>query len=112
MERRPVASARGRAVSSNSSRSCFNFVLLRSAAADKRERMLQNSKNSLIAIVVALVSGYSANLVAEESKQVVTVVVLCEDAAAQKMIRESLLMHFRSLSDLEVVDKHGYSSLI
>jgi hypothetical protein len=75
--------------------------------------MLQNSKNTLITIVVALVSGYSANLVAEEdSKQAVTVVVLCEDAAAQKMIRESLLTHFRSLSDLEVVDKHGYSSLI
>ena len=28
------------------------------------------------------------------------------------MIRESLLTHFRPLQGLEVVDKHGYSSLI
>ena len=62
---------------------------------------------------LALVCGYSANAVAEqESKQTVTVVVLCDDAAAQKMIHESLLTHFRSLQDLEVVDKNGFSSLI
>ena len=34
------------------------------------------------------------------------------DAAAKKMIRESLLTHFRPLKDLEVVDKNGFSSLI
>jgi hypothetical protein len=68
--------------------------------------------NPLVASVFTLVCGYSANVAAQEQKRAVTVVVLCEDAAAQKMIRESLLAHFRSLSDLEVVDKHGYSSLI
>jgi hypothetical protein len=63
--------------------------------------------------VASLVCGYSANLVAEEKEtRAVTVVVLCEDAAAKKMIRESLLKHLRALRDLEVVDKGGYSSLI
>jgi hypothetical protein len=67
----------------------------------------------LITVVVALVCGYSANLVAEEEEtRAVTVVVLCEDDAAKKMIRESLLTHFRPLKDLNVVDKHAYSSLI
>ena len=56
--------------------------------------------------------GYSANLVAEEESKAVTVVVLCEDAAAKKMIRESLLTHLHPLKDLEVVDKNGFSSLI
>jgi hypothetical protein len=57
--------------------------------------------------------GFAANLVAEqESKQAVTVVVLCEDDDAKKMIRESLLTHLRSLPDFEVVDKNGYSSLL
>ena len=57
--------------------------------------------------------GISANLGAEqESKQAVTVVVICDDAAVQKRIRESLLTHFRPLQDLEVVDKNGFSSLI
>ena len=75
--------------------------------------MSQKCMNALRALVVALVCGYSANLVAEqESKQAVTVVVICDDAAAQKMIRESLLTHFRALRDLEVVDKTGFSSLI
>lgn len=74
--------------------------------------MSHKSINALIALVLALVCGYSASVSAEEEKRAVTVVVLCEDAAAQKMIRESLLTHFRSLSDLEVVDKHAYSSLI
>jgi hypothetical protein len=69
--------------------------------------------NALIAVMVALVCGFAANLVAEqESKQAVTVVVLCDDAASKKMIHESLLTQFRSLPDLEVVDKHGYSSLL
>jgi hypothetical protein len=68
---------------------------------------------ALIALAIALVCGYSANLVAqEESKQAVTVVVICEDAAAQKMIRDSLLTHLRLLRDLEVVDNGGFSSLI
>src|ERR1043166_6005639 len=75
--------------------------------------MSQKSMNALIALVVALVCGYSANLVAQqESKTAVTVVVICDDAAAQKMIRESLLTHFRPLQDLEVVDKQGFSALI
>lgn len=69
--------------------------------------------NALIALVIALMCGYSANLVAqEEEKRAVTVVVICEDAAAKKMIRDSLLTHLRLLRDLEVVDKNGYSSLI
>jgi hypothetical protein len=68
--------------------------------------------NVLMALVVALVCGYSTNLIAKEEKQAVTVVVLCEDDAAKKMIRESLLTHFRSLPDLEVIDKHAYSSLL
>jgi hypothetical protein len=69
--------------------------------------------NVLIAVMLALVCGFAANLVAEqESKQAVTVVVLCEDDGAKKMIRESLLTHLRSLPDLEVVDKNGYSSLL
>ena len=69
--------------------------------------------NALIALVASLVCGYSADLVAEEKEtRAVTVVVLCEDATAKKMIRESLLRHLRALRDLEVVDKGGYSSLI
>lgn len=75
--------------------------------------MSHKSMNALVALVVVLVCGYSANLGAEQkSKQAVTVVVICDDAAAQKMIRESLLTHFRPLQDLEVVDKNGFSSLI
>jgi len=77
--------------------------------------VLQKSTNALLALVLALVlvSGYSASLGAEqESKQAVTVVVICEDAGAKKTIRDSLLTHFRPLQDLEVVDKNGYSSLI
>jgi hypothetical protein len=48
----------------------------------------QKSMNASIALVIALVCGYSANLVAEEKEtRAVTIVVLCEDAAAKKMIR-------------------------
>ena len=69
--------------------------------------------NVLVALVVALVCGNSVNLGAEqESKQAVTVVVICDDAAVQKRIRESLLTHFRPLQDLKIVDKKGFSSLI
>jgi len=90
-----------------------NFGLLCSGADDKRERMSYKSLNAWIALVASLVCGYSANLVAEEKEtRAVTVVVLCEDAFARKMIRESLLKHLRALRDLEVVDKGGYSSLI
>ena len=74
--------------------------------------MSQKSMNVLITPVVALMCAYSATLVAQEEKRAVAVVVLCEDSAAKKMIRESLLTHFRSLPGLEVVDKHAYSSLI
>ena len=74
--------------------------------------MSHKSINALTALVLALVCGYSATMAAEEEKRAVSVVVLCEDAAAQKMIRESLLTHFRPLKDLDVVDKHAYSSLI
>jgi hypothetical protein len=71
------------------------------------------SMNALVALVVALACGFSAKLVAqEESKQAVTVVVICDDAAAKKMISDSLLTHLRALKDLEVVDKGGFSSLI
>ena len=67
----------------------------------------------LSALMLALACGNSASLAAEqESKQAVTVVVICDDAAAKKTIRDSLLTHFHSLQDLEVVDKNGYSSLI
>ena len=75
--------------------------------------MSRKSMNVLVALVVALVCGNSANLGAEqESKQAVTVVVICDDAAVQKRIRESLLTHFRPLQDLKIVDKNGFSSLI
>jgi hypothetical protein len=75
--------------------------------------MSQKLINALIALVVTLMCGYSANLIAEEKEtRAVTVVVLCDDAAAKKMIRDSLLTHLRALPDLEVVDKGGYSSLI
>jgi hypothetical protein len=75
--------------------------------------MLQKFLNALITSVLALVCGYSTNLIAkEESKTAVTVVVLCDDAAAKKMIHDSLLTHLRPLQDLEVVDKNGFSSLI
>ena len=69
------------------------------------------SMNVLLTLIVALVCGFSA-VAQENSKQAVNVVVICDDAAAQKMIRESLLTHFRPLKDLEVVDKNGFSSLI
>jgi len=69
--------------------------------------------NALVALLAALMFGYTANTGAEqESKQAVTIVVLRDDAGAQKMIRESLLTHFRPLQDLEVVDKNGFSSLV
>jgi hypothetical protein len=67
----------------------------------------------LAALAIVVVCGNSAKPGAEqESKRAVTIVVLCDDATAQKTIRESLLTHFRPLQDLEVVDKNGYSSLI
>jgi hypothetical protein len=75
--------------------------------------LCQKSTNALIPLMFALVCGFSGNLIADqESKTAVNVVVLCDDAAAQKMIRESLLTHLRSLPDLEVVDKNGFSSLV
>ena len=74
--------------------------------------MSQKSINALVVMMFALLCACSATLVAQEEKLAVTVVVLCEDAAAKKMIRESLLTHFRPLKDLEVVDKNGFSSLI
>lgn len=62
------------------------------------------SMTALVALVVVLFSRYEANAGAkQESKQSVNVVVICDDTAAQKMIRDSLLTHFRSLQDLEVV---------
>jgi ribosomal protein L23 len=72
----------------------------------------QKSINALITLVVTLVCGESANLLAEEKSRAVTVTVICDDDAAKKMIRDSLLKHFRALRDLEVVEKDGYSSLI
>jgi hypothetical protein len=73
----------------------------------------QKSLNALITLVVALVCGYSANLVAEEEEtRAVSVLVICDDATTKKMIRDSLLKHLRALRDLEVVDRGGYASLI
>jgi hypothetical protein len=72
----------------------------------------QKSMNALITLVVALVCGYSANLVAKEESKAVTVFVICDDADAKKMIHDSLLTHLRALPNVEVVDKGGYSSLI
>jgi hypothetical protein len=72
----------------------------------------QKSMNALITLVVALVCGFSADLVAKEESKAVTVVVICDDDAAKKMIHDSLLTHLRALPDLEVFEKGGYSSLI
>jgi hypothetical protein len=73
----------------------------------------RKSLTALLAVQIALMCGNSAKLRAEqESKQAVTVVVICDAAAAKKTIRESLLTHFGPLKDFEVVDKNGYSSLI
>ena len=67
----------------------------------------------LLALVFVSLFVNSAKLVAEQqSKQAVNVVVICDDAVAQKTIRESVLAQFRPLEDLEVVDKNGFSSLI
>ncbi len=75
--------------------------------------MAQKSLNALIPLVFALVCGFSVTLLSEEeSKTAVTVVVLCDDVAAKKMIHDSLLTQFRPLQDLEVVAKNGFSSLI
>ena len=82
-------------------------------ALPKTHRMSPKSMNALVALIAALMFGYPASAAAEQkSKQAVTIVVLCDDAAAQKMIRESLLKQFRPLQDLEVVDKNGFSSLV
>ena len=87
--------------------------LLNHHCPTRKQDMSRNSVNAFVALELALVCESSAKLGAEdESKRAVTVVVLCDDAAAQKTIRESLLTHFRPLQNLEVVDKNGYSSLI
>lgn len=79
----------------------------------KTQSASHKSVTAFVALVIALLGGYSTSPAAEqESKQAVTVVVICDDADAQKTIRESLLTHFRPLQDIEVVDKNGYSSLI
>ena len=72
----------------------------------------QKSINALITLVVGLVCGESANLLAEEKSKAVSIVVICDDAAAKKMIHDSLVTHLRALRDLKVIDKGGYSSLI
>ena len=72
----------------------------------------QKSINALITLVVGLVCGESANLLAEEKSKAVGIVVICDDAAAKKMIHDSLLTHLRAQRDLKVVEKGGYSSLI
>ena len=72
----------------------------------------QKSINALITLVVGLVCGESANLLAEEKSKAVSIVVICDDDAAKKMIHDSLLKHLRALRDVEVVEKGGYSSLI
>ena len=74
--------------------------------------MSRKSMNVLVALVVALVWEFGDLGAEQESKQAVTIVVICDDAAVQKRIRESLLTHFRPLQDLKIVDKNGFSSLI
>lgn len=79
----------------------------------KRQRVSRNSINCLVVVIFALLCANSGKLGAEqESKQAVTVIVICDDAAAQKAIHDSLLKQFRPLQNLEVVDKNGFSSLI
>jgi hypothetical protein len=95
------------------SRNRQNKLLLNHNYPTRTHGMSRKSMNAVIALVLALVCGHSANLGAEqESKQAVTVVVICDDDAAKKMIQESLLTHLRPLQDLGVVDKNGFSSLI
>ena len=90
--------------------SFYPTLAVRKGTRTKRNRLLSNA---LMALVAALLCGYPGTVWAEqESKRAVTVVVICDDPAAQKMIRESLLAHFRPLQDIEVVDKNGFSSLI
>jgi hypothetical protein len=74
----------------------------------------RTSHRGLAALVFALlyVSSAKPGAAEQESKRAVTIVVICDDPAAQKTIRESLLTHFRPLQDLEVVDRNGFSSLI
>jgi hypothetical protein len=72
----------------------------------------QKSINALITLVVTLVCGDWADLLAEDKSRAVTVTVICDDDAAKKMIRDSLLKHLHDLRDIEVVEKGGYSSLI
>lgn len=79
----------------------------------KTQSVSHKSMSAFVALVIALLGGYSTSPAAEqETKQAVTVVVICDDTTAQKTILESLLTHFRPLQDIEVVDKNGYSSLI
>ena len=79
----------------------------------KRQRISRKSIVCLVAVIFAVLCANSGKLGAEQdSKQAVTVLVICDDAAAQKAIRESLLKHFRPLQNFEVVDKNGFSSLI
>ena len=79
----------------------------------KTHRGFHKHKNAFVALLILLLCANWTNVRAEqESKQAVTVVVICDDPAAKKMIRESLLTHLRPLKDFEVVDKNGFSSLI
>jgi hypothetical protein len=89
----------------------------RTGCSLNRNCKMKNSAPShtcvLLALVFVSLFVNSAKLVAEQqSKQAVNVVVICDDAVAQKTIRESVLAQFRPLEDLEVVDKNGFSSLI
>src|SRR5262245_49854272 len=72
----------------------------------------RKSINAVLTLGFTLVCGESANLLAEEKSRSVNVTVICDDNAAKKMIRDSLLTHLRALPNLEVLEKGGYSSLI
>ena len=86
---------------------------LSSDSLTKTQGVFHKRNNAFVAVLIALLCANWANVRAEqEPKQAVTVVVICDDPAAKKTIRESLLTQFRPLQDLEVVDKNGYSSLI
>ena len=68
-----------------------NALSLNDVRTMRTHALSRKFMNALLALVLALACGNSMSLVAEqESKQAVTVVVICEDAAVKKTIRDSL----------------------
>jgi hypothetical protein len=90
-----------------------NDFSLRNDLLMKTHGRCRTRRNAFVVMLIVLLCGNWTNVRAEqEPKQAVTIVVICEDAAAKKTIREALLTHIRTLQDLEVVDRNGFSSLI